>query len=105
MKLASERLGHHHSPDISKPLPLRLQVLPDMEILPIGGTRKAATLAEDLTAIDCQDVCLPTASGPSTTTCITAPSSRVNLHTHVCHICDVLAISKKLYLSELPQQM
>jgi hypothetical protein len=72
-----------------------------MEILPIGGTRKAATLVEDLIAIDCQDVCLPTA----TTTCITAPSSRVNLYTHVCHICDVLAISKKLYLSELPQQM
>lgn len=71
------------------PPPLRLQVLPDM-ILPTGGTRRAATLAEDLIAIDCQDVYLPTASGPSTTTCITAPSSGVNLYTHVCYICNVL---------------
>ena len=71
-----------------------------MEIPPIGETHRAATLAEDLIAIDCQDVCLPTASGPSTTTCITAPSSRVKLYTHVCYIYDVLAISKKPYLSD-----
>src|SRR5271170_6301894 len=30
----------------------------------------------------------------------TAPSSRVNLYTHVCYICNVLAISKKPYLSD-----